>query len=245
VNNNAPPYQVKNAQLLTKWSAVEEVEEDLQAALDHLVGADLVLDHLGVEVDLDHLGVEVDLDLQVVMVDQVDIQEKVQDLDMGQENGKDGLQTHQEEARVDIQEVLEEEAVMVEVALDSADQGLDMAVEVLALVAAVEEDLEDQVVALVEVVLAKVPRLEEVEGAELFLANNVEQCRNSNVNLCQGSSVDLSANSNALQCQDNNVAVCQDNNVEMCPGSSVDLFQDNNVGSNVNLLLGVKFVARP
>jgi len=241
VNNNAPPYQVKNAQLLTKWSAVEEVEEDLQAALDHLVRADLVLDHLWVEVDLDHLGVEVDLDLQVVMVDQVDIQEKVQDLDMGQENGKDGLQTHQEEARVDIQEVLEEEAVMVEVALDSADQGLDMEVEVLALVAAVEED---QVVALVEVVLAKVPRLEEVEGAELFLANNVEQCRNSNANLCQGSSVDRSANSNALRCQDNNVAVCQDNNVEMCPGSSVDLFQDNNVGSNVNLLLGVKFVAR-
>jgi len=232
VNNNAPLYQVKNAQLLTKWSAVEEVEEDLQAALDHLVGVDLVLDHLGPEVDLD---------LQVVMVDQVDIQEKVQDLDMGQENGKDGLQTHQEEARVDIQEVLEEEAVMVEVALDSADQGLDMEVEVLALVAAVEED---QVVALVEVVLAKVPRLEEVEGAELFLANNVEQCRNSNANLCQGSSVDRSANSNALRCQDNNVAVCQDNNVEMCPGSSVDLFQDNNVGSNVNLLLGVKFVAR-
>lgn len=237
MNNNAPLCQVKNVQLLIKWSAVEEGEADLQVALDHLVGAE-------VDLALVHLVVEVDLDLQEVMVDQVDIQEKAQDPDMGQGNGKDGQQTHQEEARVDIQEVPEVEVVTVVVALDSADQGLDMVVEVLALVAAVEEDLEDLVVALVEVVLAKVPPVEVAEGADLFLASNVEQYRNSNVNLFQGSSVDLSASSNVLQCQDNNVAVCQDNNVEMCHDSSVGLFQDSNVGSNVNLLLGVKFVAR-
>jgi hypothetical protein len=129
-NSNVDLFPARNAQLSMKLFVMEVAEEEVD--LDHLEeealeGVDL--DHLVVAVDLVHLEVMAALDH---LEDMVEVLQEGQGV-MEQKDGKGGLQTHQEEAQVDMEVDLD----LVE-HLEEVEEAI---VEVLVVLVAVEVDL--------------------------------------------------------------------------------------------------------